>query len=58
MKKKSRPKTPNKNKRPDWWDGNSGCYCVICLAQVKADIFDKHEGCCPRHKFEDRPLYR
>ena len=43
--------------QPDWRDPNSGCYCVVCLAPVREDIFVQREGCCPDHKFGDECTY-
>ena len=44
--------------KPDWRDPNSGCYCVVCLAPVREDIFVQRGGCCPDHKFDDECTYR
>lgn len=44
--------------KPDWRDPNSGCYCVVCLAPVREDIFVQRGGCCPNHKFDDECTYR
>ena len=47
-----------KEDKPDWRDPNSGCYCVVCLAPVREDIFVQRAGCCPNHKFDDECTYR
>lgn len=47
-----------KEDKPDWRDPNSGCYCVVCLAPVREDIFVQRGGCCPNHKFDDECTYR
>lgn len=47
-----------KEDRPDWRDPNSGCYCVVCLAPVREDIFVQRGGCCPDHKFDDECTYK
>lgn len=47
-----------KEDKPDWRDPNSGCYCVVCLAPVREDIFVQRGGCCPDHKFDDECTYR
>jgi hypothetical protein len=41
----------------DWRDPNSGCYCVVCLAPVRQDIFTLRQGCCPNHKPDDECTY-
>ena len=43
--------------KPEWYDPNSGCYCVICLAPVREDIFVQRGGCCPHHNFDDECEY-
>lgn len=54
-------KTPSKVKpappKPDWWDNTSGCYCVVCLAPVKEEMFKARDGCCGEHKFDDPCTY-
>lgn len=52
------PEELMKEDKPDWRDPNSGCYCVVCLAPVREDIFVQRGGCCPNHKFDDECTYR
>ena len=45
------------NNADDWRDPTSHCYCVVCLAPVRADIFEERGGTCPSHNFDDPITY-
>jgi hypothetical protein len=50
-------RNPYEEPKDDWRDPNSGCYCVVCLAPVRQDIFTQRQGCCPNHKPDDECTY-
>lgn len=46
-------------KTQEWQDKNSEshCYCVVCLAHVRKDIFELLGGTCPYHQFDEPIQY-
>ena len=36
---------------------DSGCYCVICLAEVPEAEFIQRNGCCSQHTFDMECTY-